>query len=178
MFGHVAPGAAWRRGGAQAGDGLFVTGIIGRGVLGLRALRGEVADPDGALASHYRLPEPRLNLGLQGLVHAAIDLSDGLVQDAGHIARASGLALVLEPALVPLCAAGRAAGPDFVTSGAAGGDDYELLLAVPPGREAALRAANVSMTRIGHFQAGEPGISAVAADGSAVPLGTGGWSHF
>ncbi len=178
MFGHVAPGTAWRRGGAQPGDGLWVTGIVGRGVLGLRALWGQIADPDGSLAAHYRLPEPRLRLGLEGVVHAAMDLSDGLVQDCGHMARASGLKLVLEPALVPLCAGGRASGADFVTSGAAGGDDYELILAVPPEAEGALRAARVPVTRIGRFESGEPGVSAIATDGTEVPLGTGGWSHF
>jgi thiamine-monophosphate kinase len=182
LLGHVAPGTAWRRSGAQAGDGLWVTGTIGDGVLGLAAVRGEIADPDGSLAGRYRLPTPRLGLPLQGVVSAAMDVSDGLVQDAGHMARASGVGLVIETELVPVSAAGRAAGLRFVESGSAGGDDYELLLAVPPAGEAALlagaRAAGVAVTRIGRFAAGAPEVTGVRADGSVVVLGGGGWSHF
>jgi thiamine-monophosphate kinase len=182
MFGHVAPGAALRRNGACPGDGLWVTGTVGDGVLGLWALQGKIADPDGSLAAHYRLPEPRLGLALHGIAHAAMDLSDGLVQDSGHLARASGVALELAPALVPLSPAGRAAGADFVTSGAAGGDDYELLLAVAPANEARLvevmRTAKIRVTRIGHFAAGPPEVRGIAANGSPVELGGKGWSHF
>ena len=182
MFGHVAPGTALRRSGARPGDGLFVTGTVGNGVLGLWALQGKIADPDGSLAAHYRLPEPRLGLALHGIAHAAMDVSDGLVQDSGHMARASGLTLALTPALVPLSPAGRGAGADFVTSGIAGGDDYELLLAVPPANETRLASvmqeAGVPITRIGRFVAGPPEVRGVAPDGAECPLGSGGWSHF
>jgi thiamine-monophosphate kinase len=189
MLGHVAPGQAWRRSGARAGDDLWVTGTIGDGVLGLAAVRGEIADPGGTLADRYRLPQPRLGLGLalqgpapQEIVHAAMDVSDGLVQDSGHMARASGVALCLETSLVPVSAAGRAAGPRFVESGTAGGDDYELLLAVPPDRQGDLmriaRQAGIAVTRIGRFSAGAPEVTGVRADGSDAALGGGGWSHF
>jgi thiamine-monophosphate kinase len=182
LLGHVAPGQAWRRSGARAGDGLWVTGTIGDGVLGLAAVRGELADPDGSLAARYRLPQPRLGLALHGIVSAAMDVSDGLVQDAGHMARASGVALEIETDQVPVSAAGRHAGPRFVSSGVAGGDDYELLLAVPPENESAMllaaEAADVPVTRIGRFSAGAPEVTGVRADGSAVELGGGGWSHF
>jgi thiamine-monophosphate kinase len=182
MFGHVAPGTALRRGGARPGDALYVTGTVGNGVLGLWALQGKIADPDGSLAAHYRLPEPRLGLALHGIAHAAMDISDGLVQDSGHMARASGLSLELSPALVPLSPAGRAAGADFVTSGVAGGDDYELLLAVPPANEARLACvmgdAQIPITRIGRFVAGPPEVRGVAPDATAIALGAGGWSHF
>ena len=182
LLGHVAPGQAWRRSGARAGDGLWVTGTIGDGVLGLAAVRGELADPDGSLAARYRLPQPRLGLALHGIVSAAMDVSDGLVQDAGHMARASGVALEIETDQVPVSAAGRHAGPRFVASGVAGGDDYELLLAVPPENERAMllaaEAAAVPVTRIGRFSAGAPEVTGVRADGSAVELGGGGWSHF
>jgi thiamine-monophosphate kinase len=181
MFGHVAPGTAWRRGGARPGDALWVTGVIGQGVLGLRALRGEIADPDGSLAVHYRLPLPRLGLALHGIVSAAMDISDGLLQDAGHMARASGLGLEIELDRVPLSDAGRAAGVDFVASGAAGGDDYELLLAAPEGNSDRLVAAaaekGVAVTRIGRFVAGA-GVRGFSADGREMALGGGGWSHF
>ncbi len=182
MLGHVAPGQAWRRSGACAGDDLWVTGTIGDGVLGLGAVRGARADPDGTLARRYRLPEPRLGLALHGVVHAAMDVSDGLVQDCGHIARASGVSLVIETALVPLSAAGREAGPAFVENGAAGGDDYELLLAVPPDQAGTLwrvcTQSGVAVTRIGRFGPGTEGVSGVRGDGSAAEFGSGGWSHF
>ncbi|MEJ0049145.1 MAG: thiamine-phosphate kinase [Rhodospirillales bacterium] len=182
MFAHVAPGAALRRSAARPGDELWVTGTVGDGVLGLWALQGKIADPDGSLAAHYRLPEPRLGLALHGIANAAIDLSDGLVQDAGHLARASGLALELFPSLVPLSSAGREVGADFVISGTAGGDDYELLLAVPPGRrerlENVMNAAGVRVTRIGRFVAGSAEVRGVGVDGAAIPLGGKGWSHF
>jgi thiamine-monophosphate kinase len=179
MFGHVAPGTALRRSGARPGDNLYVTGIIGRGVLGLMALRGEIPDPDGTMAAHYRLPEPRLNLPLHGIATAAMDISDGLVQDAGHIARASNLTLTLEPHLVPLPPAA-ASIPDFVASGAAGGDDYELLLAAPPSAETALEDAmkSIPITRIGRFTTGPAEVRAITASGAPQPLGGRGWSHF
>jgi len=182
MFGHVAPGTALRRNGARPGDGLWVTGTIGDGVLGLWSLQGKFADPDGALAAHYRLPHPRLGLALHGIASAAADISDGLVQDAAHIARASGLSLVLEVECVPLSAAGRGAGPDFVASGIAGGDDYELLLAVPPENvpalSAVMAASHIPITSIGRFCAGPPQVRGLTAAGTAVTLGGKGWSHF
>ncbi len=182
MLGHVAPGQAWRRSGARPGDDLWVTGTIGDGVLGLAAVRGERADPDGALARRYRLPEPRLGLALHGVVHAAMDVSDGLVQDAGHMARASGVSLVIETARVPVSAAGRAEGVRFVESGVAGGDDYELLLAVPPDRAGTLLDVcggnGVAVTRIGKFADGAGEVTGVGGDGGMVELGGGGWSHF
>jgi thiamine-monophosphate kinase len=182
MFGHVAHGTALRRSGAQAGDDLWVTGVIGDGVLGLWALRGERTDPDGSLARRYRFPEPRLGLALAGVAHAAMDVSDGLVQDAGHMARASGVGLELELAKVPLSAAGYAEGPAFVASGVAGGDDYELLLAAPPGHAASLQAAahkvGLAITRIGKFNAGPAEVRAVDGCGLPVELGGGDWSHF
>jgi thiamine-monophosphate kinase len=181
MFGHVAPGAAWRRSGARAGDDVWVTGVIGDGVLGLWALRAEVDDPDGSLALHYRLPSPRVGLRLHGIVSAAMDISDGLLQDAGHMARASGVGMEIALDAVPLSAAGRAAGADFVSSGVAGGDDYELLLTAPVAKRdalvAAAREAGVAVTRIGQCVADE-GVRCVGADGRVVEAGGGGWSHF
>ena len=113
-IGHVAPGAALRRTGAVAGDEIWVTGTIGDGALGLLALQGKVADADGWLAGRYRLPEPRLGLALHGVVSACMDVSDGLVQDLGHLCRASGLGAVIEAGLVPRSPAALAAGEAWV----------------------------------------------------------------
>jgi thiamine-monophosphate kinase len=182
ILGHVAPGAALRRGGAVAGDGLWVSGSIGDGALGLLAARGEIADPDGYLAGRYRLPRPRLALGqaVAGIAHAGMDVSDGLVQDCGHLCRAGGLGAVIEAAAVPLSPAARAA--DRLALCLTGGDDYELLLAVPPGSEAALAQAAARcctpVTRIGAFVAEPPVVAVRGADGTPMALGAGGWSHF
>ena len=182
ILGHVAPGGALRRAGARDGDGLWVSGSIGDGALGLLAARGEIADPDGALAGRYRLPRPRLALGqaVAGIAHAGMDVSDGLVQDAGHLCRAGGLGVVIEAEAVPLSPAARAAGRLALCL--TGGDDYELLLAVPPRAEAALAGAAArtatAVTRIGAFHAGAPAVTVRAADGTTLPLAAGGWSHF
>jgi thiamine-monophosphate kinase len=182
ILGHVAPGTALRRQGARDGDGVWVTGSIGDGALGLLAARGELADPGGTLAGRYRLPQPRLALGrrLAGIAAAAMDVSDGLVQDLGHLCRAAGLAAEISAGAVPLSPAARAAGRLELCL--TGGDDYELLLAVPPAQEAALlgaaRAANVAVTRIGRFRAGAPEVVVRDDGGAAMALGSGGWSHF
>jgi thiamine-monophosphate kinase len=182
IIGHVAPGTAVHRFGARAGDDLWVTGTIGDGALGLQVALGRLADPTGFLLGRYRLPEPRVGLELAGVASAGMDVSDGLVQDLGHLCRASGLAAEINTDSVPLSDAARAAGPDWLETCLTGGDDYELLLAVPPGREAALRAAagrvGVAVTRIGRLEAGSPEVVARQAGGEPLVMGSGGWSHF
>jgi thiamine-monophosphate kinase len=182
VLGHVAPGTALRRRGARPGDGLWVTGTIGDGTLGLRAARGELPDPDGYLADRYRLPRPRLGLRLVGIATACMDVSDGLLQDTTHLCRASGAGAVIEAALVPLSPQARAAAPEGLLACVTGGDDYELVFAVPPAHEAALlaaaSAAGIAVARIGWFTEGEPVATLHDARGEAVPVGVGGWSHF
>ena len=181
ILGHVAPGAALRRNGARGGDGVWVTGTVGDGTLGLAALREGLADPDGSLADRYRLPRPRLGLALAGVAHAAIDVSDGLLQDLGHLCRESGTGARIETALVPASAAAAAAGPHWLERRLTGGDDYELLLAVPPEREQALlrtaAEAGIAVTRIGAFDDGTRGVRAVMPDGSELAVARPGWSH-
>ena len=180
ILGTVAPGEAVRRNGARDGDGVWVTGTIGDGALGLLAASGRLTDPDGVLADRYRLPRPRLGLRLHGIVHAAMDVSDGLVQDLGHLCRAAGLGAVVEAARVPLSEAARAAGD--LARCLTGGDDYELLMAVPDGQAGALIAAaaeaGVAVSRIGRFRAGPAEVEVIGPDGGIMPLGAGGWSHF
>jgi thiamine-monophosphate kinase len=180
VLGSVAPGRALRRMGARAGDGLWVTGTIGDGALGLLAARGEIADPDGYLADRYRLPRPRLGLELAGIASAGMDVSDGLVQDAGHLARAAGLGVEIEAARVPLSAPVRAMGAEVLERVLTGGDDYELLLAVPRAREVALAAAAgaLPITRIGRFVDQLGGVRVLDASGGELPLARPGWSHF
>jgi thiamine-monophosphate kinase len=182
IVGHVASGMAVRRSGASDGDGIWVTGTIGDGALGLAVATGTLSDPTGFLLDRYRLPRPRIGLAIGGVASAGMDVSDGLVQDLGHICRASSLGAVIDAALVPLSTQSRAAGEAWLETCLTGGDDYELLLAVPPAREAALHAAaaacRVPVTRIGVFHSGPPHVMVRAANGEPLALTKGGWSHF
>ena len=176
-----APGAALRRRGATVGDEVWVTGTVGDGALGLLALRGQVPDPDGWLAGRYRLPQPRLGLALHGIVSACMDVSDGLVQDLGHLCRAAGLGAVIEAALVPRSRSARAAGDAWLNTCLTGGDDYELLMAVPSQHADALVAAATAQgcgaTRIGRFEAGDQ-VRVLDGAGTPISLDRPGWSHF
>ena len=174
MLGWVPAGGMVRRGGARLGDRILVSGTIGDGGLGLRAARGELADPTGELAGRYRLPNPRLDL--RGILHggasAAADVSDGLIADAGHVARASGLGLKLDLARLPLSATARAWLADQPERAAAlvwlasTGDDYEIV-------------CTAAETLRGFTDVGEVTASGlqVVVDGAPVDPGAGGWRH-
>ena len=174
-LGWVPEGRMVRRAGAQAGDRLMVSGHIGDGWLGLQAARGEIADPEGYLAGRYRRPQPRLDLRRTVLEHAsaAADVSDGLIADAGHIAAASRVGLILDLDRMPLSGQARAwldAQPDrtaALVALASGGDDYEIVLTSP--------VALPGFTVIGEVTAG-PGVE-VTCGGAPVPAGPGGWRH-
>nr|WP_245216856.1 thiamine-phosphate kinase [Neoroseomonas nitratireducens] len=188
ILGTVEPAKVITRAGARPGDDIWVSGTIGDGALGLRVLQGTLpADTAGHLARRYRLPEPRLALGqaLAGLVRAGMDVSDGLVQDLGHLCRAGGCGAVIDAAALPLSdAAGAllAADAGLLPLLLTGGDDYELLLAADPAdrAEVTARAAacGMAVARIGRFIAGPAEVSVHAPDGSPLALPRGGWSHF
>ena len=173
-IGHVAPGAAILRSGARPGDAVWVTGTIGDGALGLHAARGELPDPDGYLKGRYDLPTPRLGIPIAGWARAAMDVSDGLFQDLGHICRASGVGATVEAARIPLSPQAAAAGPAWRETAWVGGDDYELLLAAPSG---VAPPPGVAVTRIGWFNDGAE-VAVVGGDGAVLPLSGRGWSHF
>ena len=171
-----------RRAGAQPGDGIWVTGTIGDGALGLAVAQGKLTDPTGHLLGRYRLPQPRVGLPIAGIASAGMDVSDGLVQDLGHLCRAGGLTAEVDATQLPLSDAARQAGPDWLPTCLTGGDDYELLMAVPPARESALREAashaGIPVTRVGHFRAGPSRVMVLGPDGKPLVLARGGWSHF
>nr|WP_309643380.1 thiamine-phosphate kinase [Phenylobacterium sp.] len=178
MLGWVPAGGMIRRGGAKVGDFVLVSGTIGDGWLGLAAARGELPDPDGYLAGRYRLPTPRLDLreSLRAHANAAADVSDGLIADAGHIAKASGAGLRLHLDRLPLSPAATRWLADQSDRGAAlrtlasGGDDYEVVCAV------AFDAASiVGMTAIGEIT--EYAAIQVLVDGTPIDPGPGGWRH-
>lgn len=188
-FGRVARGKGVTRSGARAGDELWVSGTIGDGALGLLAARGDLPALSGRARAHledrYRHPQPRCGLGqlLPGVVTAMADVSDGLLADAGHIASASRLSVTIEREDVPLSAAARSAldsDPRLWATVLGGGDDYELVMAVPARRHAALRAAassaRVRVRRVGRFSAGE-GVE-VTVGGRGVTAPRKGYVHF
>jgi len=175
MMGTVLPGRAVLRRGAQVGDGIWVTGTIGDGALGLLALTGKLDDASSFLARRYHLPEPRLAFPVH-LAAAAMDISDGLVQDLGHLCRASGLGAEVEAARVPLSEAARGSGRLALCL--TGGDDYELLMAVRPENEAAMLAeVKVPATCIGRFTSGDK-VMVLDDSGGEMLLTQAGWSHF
>lgn len=188
-FGSAPPATVVGRDGARPGDAVFVTGTIGDAALGLLALTGETpelgAEDVAQLVARYQLPEPRLGAATAvRRARAAIDVSDGLMADAGHVARASGIALALDVEALPLspaAAAWLAAQPDRDAARVAlatGGDDYELLLCGPPDLGAALAAAlGVPVTRIGVVREGE-GATLSAADGRTLKIPKAGFTHF
>jgi len=179
LIGHAAPGAALSRNGAKAGDGIWVTGTIGDAALGLQARLGKLCDTSGYLTARSMLPEPRIGFALAGLVTASIDVSDGLVQDLGHMCRGAGLSAIIRAGLVPTSAQAAALGPEYLETRLTGGDDYELLFAVPPGQGEALKAAfgQVPVTKIGLFQAGE-GVHVIGDAGTVLNFTQPGWRHF
>ncbi|MDB5475610.1 MAG: thiL [Phenylobacterium sp.] len=176
-LGWVPQGGMVRRAGARPGNILWVSGVIGDGGLGLAAVRGEIADADGCLAERYRRPTPRLDLRqtLRAVATAAADVSDGLVADAGHIATASGVRLVIDLDRLPLSAEARrwlAAQPDrpaALLRLATGGDDYEVVCT------AATDAELAGCTAIGEVVGGE-GVE-VRCAGQRLDPGPGGWRH-
>jgi thiamine-monophosphate kinase len=180
LIGHVAPGMALRRNGARAGDDIWVTGTIGDAALGLRARRGELVDPTGFLTVRSRLPTPRLGLALGDIVKAAIDISDGLIQDLGHICKSSAVGATIDASLVPASAEAVGFGDAMLQARLTDGDDYELLLAVPPINEAALRQAcgKLRLTKIGKFVAGTPAVTVTDKTGAEIQFQKSGWRHF
>ena len=182
ILGTVPPGQAVLRKGAADGHGVFVSGTIGDAALGLDVLQGRLADPDGHLVRRYRLPTPRLGLKLADFAAAAMDISDGLVQDLGHLCRLGGVAAEIDTALVPRSEAACAAGPQWLSRCLTGGDDYELLLAVPLAAEDRLAAAvarsGIPLSRIGRFVPGPPAVRVRGPDGQPMHFARPGWSHF
>jgi thiamine-monophosphate kinase len=152
--------AAPPRSGARAGDALWVTGTIGDAGAGLAIALG--ADGPAELLAAYRRPQPRLAEGriIAPRAHAMMDVSDGLLLDAQRMAAASGLAVAIDLATVPLSPAYRAFSGD-VLAAATAGDDYELLFAAPA-------EGDFPATRIGAFAPGT-GLT-LTQDDVAVPL--------
>ena len=173
---------------------VFVTGTIGDAALGLALVQGtlgpDTLGPDAvaALVARLRRPEPRLALGmaLRGLATAAIDVSDGLVADLGHIAGVTGCAAVIDCARLPLSGPARtllARQPALLAAMVSGGDDYELVFTAAAADRAAVAALaaehKVAITEIGWLEAAPAGrVEVLAAEGRSLALARRGWNHF
>ncbi|HMR29563.1 MAG TPA: thiamine-phosphate kinase [Geminicoccaceae bacterium] len=184
ILGLVPRGRALLRSGAGAGDDIWVSGTLGDAALGLRILRGLAASEDEALelVDRYRTPRPRLALGqaLRGIATAALDVSDGLLADLGHILEESRVGAELRAATLPISPTARNL-PGALDAALSGGDDYELLFTAPVAAraavEAAAGAAAVQVTRIGHIEAGK-GLRLIGPEGRPMSPRQAGWRHF
>ena len=185
LFGHVPRGQVLRRAGTKLGETIFVSGTIGDGALGLLAEQGMLADLDKALArkliGRYRIPEPRIGLGiaLRGRASAAADISDGLLADIGHLTELAGLGAEVKMSDIPLSSGARSA---LAKNGelwqviVGGGDDYELVFTGEPGLSDTLINIGVNITAIGKITA-EPSVRLIGSNGNIMQVSKKGYCH-
>ncbi|MBL8446609.1 MAG: thiamine-phosphate kinase [Zoogloeaceae bacterium] len=189
VFGEVPTGMAITRGGARAGDDLWITGQPGRAALGLAALQGRgklAAEHRDACVDALQRPVPRVaaGLGLRGIARAMLDVSDGLLGDLGHLLRASRTGAALDATALPdgelvaACGSPETARQALLT----GGDDYELLFAAPIEARKSIASLGtrleLPMHRIGTLTPTTSVVELVLSDGSRSPLSLRGFDHF
>ena len=192
VFGEVEPNVALRRNAAQAGDDIWVSGVLGAADIACRMLAGEIP-LDAALLQATRSalewPTPRVDLGqqLRSHAHAAIDVSDGLLQDLGHILAASGVGAELHEKKLPLHAAligltQHTLPPEVLRQAVlAGGDVYELCFTAAPAQRAVLekigQTLGLTLSRIGSVRA-QPGLYVYDEAGAVIRDLPQGFDHF
>jgi len=187
VHGFVPKGQALTRDGAGVGDMVCVTGSLGDGAAALRVLKGDINVSSAAFAYFtdcYYLPEPRIDIGkkIRGLASAAIDISDGLLADLGHICRASGVGATLDLSNLPISSpfAGDVSNEERVSWALSGGDDYQLCFTVPENRSRSLfqliNARKCDITVIGRI-VGEQGIHCQKS-GESLTSSNVGYRHF
>jgi len=188
IMGEVPAGMALRRSGARAGDDIWVSGKLGDAALALAHLQGRLvlSEQDAARclpALHDPTPRVALGEALLGYAHSAIDISDGLLADLGHILECSGVAAQIEFAAVPVSATLRSQLSSEAARGCvlAGGDDYELCFTAPAARHEEIAAIGqrlgVPLTRIGAILAGN-GLQLLNQSGKEMTIGKTGFDHF
>ena len=174
------------RSAAKPGDSIAVTGEVGASAGGLKLLLGEASaelDVHEFLSSAHRRPTPRLDEGraLAALgIRAAMDVSDGLMDDLGKLCQASGVAAHIEAATVPVSPHLKAAFPDdCLTMALSGGEDCQLLFTAPEEIMAKAISTLPQAAVIGKIVEGVPGqVSAIGADGKEIEMASGGWDHY
>ncbi|MDQ0014632.1 thiamine-monophosphate kinase [Variovorax boronicumulans] len=190
VFGEVPAGAALLRSGARAGDDIWVSGTLGDARLALEVFRGTMALPADVFAQarmRMEQPTPRVALGqaLRGIASSAVDVSDGLVGDLGHILGSSNVGATLDAdaaVSTVVAAATPGVGVEMLrTCALSGGDDYELVFTAQPSARAAVEQAGKNsatrLTRIGRIDA-EAGLRIVDASGAPVSQRFGSFDHF
>ena len=190
VFGEVPAGAALLRSGARAGDDIWVSGTLGDARLALEVFRGTLALPAEVFSmarQRMEQPTPRVALGqaLRGTASSAVDVSDGLVGDLGHILASSRVGATLDAdaaVSVVSAAASSDLGSDVLrTCALSGGDDYELVFTAAPSARAVVeqagKASATRVTRIGRIEA-EAGLRIVDASGAPMAQRFGSFDHF
>ena len=188
VIGEVPPGQALRRDGARVGDDVWVSGTLGAAAMALAYRQGrlfmEQIDAAKVLPALY-LPTPRIELGiaLRGIASSAIDISDGLLGDLGHILERSHVGAVVEFAALPMLPVAQTYLHENVARDCvlAGGDDYELCFTAPAARrdavQAAAQSAGIAVARIGRITA-TPGLTVTGPDGAPLTIEHTGYDHF
>jgi thiamine-monophosphate kinase len=187
VFGEVPPGQALRRDAAQPGDDIWISGTLGDARLALAGYRKEFALDDAVrdmAATRMHAPTPRVALGiaLRGIARSAIDISDGLAGDLGHILKRSGVGATLMADALPAGPMLAGQTPDlrrrFTLTG---GDDYELCFTAPADKRDAVREAarntGTDVSRVGRIDAA-PGLRLLDADGAPLDLALTSFDHF
>jgi thiamine-monophosphate kinase len=188
IMGEVPAGAALRRSGAKAGNDIWVSGHLGDAALAVAHRRGllKLSEEDymEAVMRLYE-PTPRVKLGqaLRGLATSAIDISDGLLGDLGHICELSKAGATVESEHLPVSAIGarHIESLEGLTAVAAGGDDYELCFTAPANARDSIEdltdVLGIPLTRIGQIRKGQ-GVSLLGADGKPITIDGRGFDHF
>lgn len=186
IIGELPRGNALRRDGAKIGDDIWISGQLGNAALALAGLQEKIpmAGLEPCIAALYS-PQPRveLGLGLRGRAHAAIDISDGLVADLGHILQRSNCGAEIRPDQIPRSPslATYMHQPLGMQCLLTGGDDYELCFTAPPSQEefiVSLRTKlNLRLTRIGKITTGHE-LSIIDAQGKLLDFENRGYDHF
>lgn len=186
-----APYRPIRRSGAKPGDDIYITGTVGDSALALKFLQGQTIVPkEGAftrLLTRHRRPMPRLTIGAilakERLASAMIDVSDGLLQDLGHICESSAIGAIIRSDHLPLSSAYRAlADEGEVCTALTGGEDYELLFCARPQSRGRIKQlsqrARLAITRIGACSRDRKVISVIDKSGRSLPIRALGYDHF
>ncbi|MFT3718271.1 thiamine-phosphate kinase [Pseudorhodoferax sp.] len=188
-FGEVPRGQALLRSGARPGDEIYVSGTVGDARLALEVFRGTLSVPQEVFAparARMERPEPRSVLGqaLRGVASAAVDVSDGLLGDLGHVLKASGVGARIDAAAARTLMAtppGVLTDAQTLQFALAGGDDYELVFTAPATARGGVKGASVhaglQVTRIGRVEA-TPGVRVVEPDGRPVDARFASFDHF
>lgn len=184
MHGTVPTGRALRRDGAKVGDWIYVTGNLGSSAAGLYALQRQLGNEWSPFIDNHLSPKPRLAAGiaLRGLASSALDLSDGLASDLGHILQASEVGAVIDLDKLPICPELRALVGDeqALQLALGGGEDYELLFTVPDCHKSAITTALSEISGaavcVGQIVSGNQ--IGYRRDGLIVPIQVAGFNHF